>query len=104
MRSSPFLSHPVNSQPFQAPSAPVILRAFVASVFSQQSNLLRIEIFDLLIFLQPVYGNVGEIYHSLAVISWFPLHFMKAITEALYVLREMRKAFKKKKKTACLNY
>lgn len=80
----------------------MILPALLASVFSQQSDLLRIEIFNLLILLQPIYGNVGEIYHRLAVILWFLLNCVKAITEALYILRGTSNAFFFLKKKDCL--
>lgn len=70
----------------------VMLPALLASVFSQQSNLLRIEIFNLLIPLQPICEDVSEIYHRLAVISWSFLNFVKAIVEALCVVKGMRNA------------
>lgn len=57
---SSFLSHLINCQALQGPLAVMMLPALLVSAFSQQSNLLRIEIFNLKV-LQPVYGNVGEI-------------------------------------------
>lgn len=77
----------------------VMLPALLASVFSQQSNLLRIEIFNLLIPLQPIHEDVSEIYHRLAVISRSFLNFVKAIMEALCVEKGMRNA-----KNKSLNY
>lgn len=59
MPSSSFLSHLINSQALQEPLAVMMLPALLASAFSQQSNLLRIEIFNLKV-PQPVYGNAGE--------------------------------------------
>lgn len=47
MLSSSFLSHLINSQALQEPLAVMMLPALLASAFSQQSNLLRIEIFSL---------------------------------------------------------
>lgn len=70
--SSSFLSHLINSQALQGPLV-MMLPALLASAFSQQSNLLRIEIFNLKV-LQPVYGNVGEIYHRPAVMLWLLLN------------------------------
>lgn len=52
----------------------MMLPALLASAFSQQSNLLGIEIFNLKV-LQPVYGNVGEIHQRPAVMLWFLLNF-----------------------------
>lgn len=47
MPSSSFLSHLINSQALQKPLAVMMIPALLASAFSHQSNLLRIEIFNL---------------------------------------------------------
>lgn len=71
--SSSFLSHLISSQALQEPLGLMMLPALLASAFSQQSNLLRIEIFNLKV-LQTVHGNVGEIYQRPAVVLWFLLN------------------------------